>query len=388
MQKLKSIAILHPTLAYGGGAENLILWTLEEWHKKNIISVIYTRKIKKDAPSFINQKFTKIDLNILTAKNTVKYLSKELPQFDAVLIHNFPATIFWGLAVEEMKKNNINIPKSFWYCHEPSVRLYGYDELSYSKKQKSIDIVSKITIGYDKLGVSKIDYILSNSQRTKNHIKTIYDREANVIYPAIKKDNLKNKTYKDNLPKHFFYVGRIEKEKNIDTAIKAYSLFLKEIENDKKAIENNFSNIKFLIAGKGSHTEKLKNLVKKLNLKDKVIFLGFVSEEEKKKYLSESYAMIMPSRHEPFGITIVEAWSNNTTAVISGSSGGSEIAHEAAMITDTSDEKMILKSLLSIVFSSSLRENLIKNGREIIESGKLSISTHSKDLLNYIEDKL
>lgn len=386
MKKLKNIAVLHPTFSYGGGAENLILWTLQDWHKEGIAETIYTRTLKKDAPSFINQKFAKIDLNILTVRNTVKYLAKELSSFDAVLIHNFPATIFFGLAVDEMKKNNIAIPKSFWYCHEPSVRLYGYDKESYIKIKKSQDIVSKITSNYDKLGVSKIDYILSNSHRTKNHIETVYGREATVIYPGIK---IENNNYETAIAKHFFYVGRIEKAKNIDIAIRAYSLFLKEVQlKENNSIDNKTHDIKFLIAGRGSYKEKLKTLVKKLNLEEKVIFLGFISDEEKSKYLRESYAMIMPSEHEPFGLTIAEAWNNNTTAIISGSSGVSEIAYGAAMIADMSDERMILKSLMSLVFSDNLRTSLVKKGREIIESNILSIETHAKKLLDYIETNL
>ena len=127
--------------------------------------------------------------------------------------------------------------KSFWYCHEPSVRLYGNDDKSYKKLQKTWDIIARWTMRLDKLGVEKIDYIIANSERTKNAIKRVYNREAKVIYPCISQNDI----MPIEKSKHFIYVGRLEKPKNLENAIISFKKLLENIED---------RDLKFIIAGK------------------------------------------------------------------------------------------------------------------------------------------
>ena len=160
LKNIKKIAILHPTFGYNGGAENVILATIESWHKIGIETNIYTYRLRDNIPSYIKQFKTDITLNPFLFNKSAKFLANELKNYDAVLIHNFPAAIFFGLAYNYAEKNNIKLPKSFWYCHEPSVRLYGYDDESYKRLQKTWDIIARYTMHLDRLGVSKIDYIM------------------------------------------------------------------------------------------------------------------------------------------------------------------------------------------------------------------------------------
>lgn len=372
---IKNVAIIHPTFGYKGGAESLILWTLEEWYKIGIKSTVYTKRIRENTPSYINQKYTNISINPFTFNKTSKYLVEELVNFDALVVHNFPATIFFGLANKLAEKDNIKLPKSFWYCHEPSVRLYGYDEKSYSKKAKTLDIVSRYTIMLDRYGVSKIDYIFANSIRTKEHIKRVYLKDTEVIYPGIKNISIINRRE----PKHFCYIGRIEKPKNLDNAIIAFNDFIKRNLDGK---------LKFMIAGRGRYEKKLKNLIKKLRISDRVVFLGYISEEEKRNLLSKSYALIMPAINEPFGLTVIEAFYSSCISIISKDSGVSEIVNDASIICDTSNYKNICEGMINLFTSKNIRNNLIQNGINIINDGVFSVKTHAENMLNAIEEKL
>lgn len=60
-----------------------------------------------------------------------------------------------------------------------------------------------------------------------------------------------------NLSEHFIYIGRIEKPKNLENAIISFKKLIEKI-NDK--------DLKFIIAGKGRHEKKLKNLSKKIGI--------------------------------------------------------------------------------------------------------------------------
>ena len=373
INKIKKIAILHPTFGYNGGAENVILATAQSLHNINIETDIYTYKLRENIPNYIKQFKTNIILNPLIFDKTAKYLANNLINYDAILIHNFPATIFYGLAYNEAKKNNKKLPKSFWYCHEPSVRLYGSDDKSYKKLQKTWDIVARWTMRFDKLGVEKIDYIIANSERTKNAIKRVYNREAKVIYPCI--------TQNDIIPiaksEHFIYVGRLEKPKNLENGIISFKKLIENIED---------KNLKFIIAGKGRHEKKLKNLSKKIGIEKNIIFKGYVSDEEKNDLLNKSYALVMPAINEPFGLTIIEALYSSCISIISNLSGVYEVAKDYSISCDMNDIDSITNAMLKVYKNKNIKIELIESSKRILDN--FTPTKYTENILEYIKNRL
>jgi len=63
------------------------------------------------------------------------------------------------------------------------------------------------------------------------------------------------------------------------------------------------------IAGSGpdQNREQLEQLAVRLSIRKSVSFLGRISDEEKKDFLSRAYFIVMPSRFEGWGMTAVEA---------------------------------------------------------------------------------
>ncbi|MGE3062614.1 MAG: glycosyltransferase family 4 protein [bacterium] len=97
------------------------------------------------------------------------------------------------------------------------------------------------------------------------------------------------------------YVGRLKKYKSIDHIILAMPEILKK---HKEA--------KLMIVGTGDYREKLENLVRKMNLYDRIIFTGYVSEQRKFEILKEAWVSIYPSLIEGWGIVNIEANSLGT----------------------------------------------------------------------------
>ena len=373
INNIKKISILHPTFGYNGGAENVILATAQSLHNINIETDIYTYKLRENIPNYIKQFQTDIVLNPLIFDKTAKYLANNLINYDAILIHNFPAPIFYGLAYNEAKKNNKKLPKSFWYCHEPSVRLYGNDDKSYKKLQKTWDIIARWTMRLDKLGAEKIDYIIANSERTKNAIKRVYNREAKVIYPCI--------TQNDIIPiaksEHFIYVGRLEKPKNLENGIIAFKRLLENIED---------KNLKFIIAGKGRHEKNLKNLAKKIGIEKNIIFKGYVSDEEKKDLLNKSYALVMPAINEPFGLTVIEALYSSCISIISNLSGVYEVAKDYSISCDMNDIDLLTSSMIKVYKNKNIKIELIESSKKILND--FTPEQYTENILEYIKNNL
>ena len=376
LKNIKKIAILHPTFGYNGGAENVILATIESWHKIGIETNIYTYRLRDNIPSYIKQFKTDITLNPFLFNKSAKFLANELKNYDAVLIHNFPAAIFFGLAYNYAEKNNIKLPKSFWYCHEPSVRLYGYDDESYKRLQKTWDIIARYTMHLDRLGVSKIDYIMSNSIRTKENVKRVYNRDAEVIYPCITQIDLNN-IMPINSSEHFAYIGRIEKPKNLENAIYAFKKVLEQIDNKE---------LKFIIAGKGRHETKLKDLVHSLNMDNNIIFKGFISDDEKNDLLNKSYALIMPAVNEPFGLTVIEALYSSCISIISNKSGVYETVKDYSVSCNMDNIDEIAEKIIYVYVNNNLKESLLYKSKSILKT--FTVETYTSEVLKYIENNL
>ena len=312
-------------------------------------------------------------MNPLIFDKTAKYLANNLINYDAILIHNFPATIFYGLAYNEAKKNNKKLPKSFWYCHEPSVRLYGNDDKSYKKLQKTWDIIARWTMRLDKLGAERIDYIIANSERTKNAIKRVYDRDAKVIYPCISQNDITP----IEKSKHFIYVGRLEKPKNLENGIIAFKRLLENIED---------KNLKFIIAGKGRHEKNLKNLAKKIGIEKNIIFKGYISDEEKKDLLNKSYALVMPAVSEPFGLTVIEALYSSCISIISNLSGVYEVAKDYSISCDMNDIDLLTSSMIKVYKNKNIKIELIESSKKILND--FTPEQYTENILEYIKNSL
>ncbi len=86
-----------------------------------------------------------------------------------------------------------------------------------------------------------------------------------------------------------------------------------------------FSNLKYLIVGEGSDRNRLEAKVEKLDLSDRVIFTGYVSESEKIAHYNLADVYVMPSTGEGFGIVLLEAIACGVP-VVGSSVGGSREA--------------------------------------------------------------
>jgi glycosyltransferase involved in cell wall biosynthesis len=105
------------------------------------------------------------------------------------------------------------------------------------------------------------------------------------------------------------YLGRVSKDKNVDLLVKAMTLVTKTV---SKA---------FLILA-GSDEGMAKNLIeyaKKKNIR--LQYLGVVSEVAKHELYLKSYIYALPSLHEGFGITLLEAAQHGLPSVITGYGG-------------------------------------------------------------------
>lgn len=109
-------------------------------------------------------------------------------------------------------------------------------------------------------------------------------------------------------------LAKSEKDKGIANVIKAMPDILREIPN-----------VFYIVIGDGDNRKNFEKLAEELNVKDRVIFKGFLPEEKLNFYYKNCDLFILPSKKEGFGIVFLEALSFGKP-VIAGNKDGSKEA--------------------------------------------------------------
>src|SRR3989338_4120744 len=117
----------------------------------------------------------------------------------------------------------------------------------------------------------------------------------------------------------------------------------------------------FVVAGRGEMLPLLINASIGMGIKENVLFLGYVGEEDQKKIYSIADVYVMPSTSEPFGITALEAMSAGTPVIISRTSGVSE-AVKGALLVDFWDINGMAQKIISIMKYPVLKDALAREG--------------------------
>lgn len=96
----------------------------------------------------------------------------------------------------------------------------------------------------------------------------------------------------------FAFIGRHVFYKNVDTIIKAMPSIL-----------GRTPNAKFIIVGDGPMKKEWESIARRLGVLSSVVFTGRVSNELKKRIISESKLVVQPSTVEGFGMILLESWA-------------------------------------------------------------------------------
>jgi glycosyltransferase involved in cell wall biosynthesis len=237
---------------------------------------------------------------------------------DTIVYANQYQDSFFGYTLALSK----NIP---FVCHlrlpPPSLKMLGFDTLGLQTDFGMFGAKSLIAVSQQ----TKQDWVKRGFKDKK--IEVVYNGINPERFPQINLNNpeqteqtLTNKKTWD-IPDNtqiISYVGRLDKEKGIETLIKGFALFL---QTGKKA--------KLLIAGKPlrqgeDYKKQLQQLTIDLKIENHVKFVGHLQNTTSLYQISD--INVISSLHsEPFGRTVIESMACGTPVVGSRTGGITEI---------------------------------------------------------------
>lgn len=222
-------------------------------------------------------------------------------------------------------KNPFYIVKLYWYVSyivNPDVIHCHNSKLGPLLKFTALPkILTVHDIGYKTNHYKYFDHIVCISEAVKEDVlnRGFSSTKMSVIFNGINFALLKKeRTAKtlDDIFKVILVSRLVWYKKGHDLLLESLQIILEKYM---------FRNIKVYFLGDGESRNYLEELVKELNLQNKVTFLGSKNRKWVYEHLCDYDLLVQPSRFEGFGLTIVEGFAANTAVLASNIDGPIEI---------------------------------------------------------------
>ena len=215
---------------------------------------------------------------------------------------------------------------------------------------------------WTKYSVKNAEHIITISEAAKKDIIKFYkidEDKITVAYPGhslsfkpvndkAKVEKIKNQ-YKIQ-GNYIIYIGTIQPRKNLVRLIEA----MKDIQDLKLVLVGKTKGL----GRQGWKYQEILATPSKLGIENKVIFTGFVPDEELVYLLSGASAFVFPSLWEGFGIPVVDAMACGKPVIVSNVASLPEIVGDAGVLVDPNSVDSIKDGILKLVNDKALMQRL------------------------------
>jgi glycosyltransferase involved in cell wall biosynthesis len=175
------------------------------------------------------------------------------------------------------------------------------------------------------------------------------------FHPATDPDALAQFTRDHHLPERFIlFVGTLEPRKNLRRLIEAFARIARA--DGEVAL--------VIVGASGWMTSDLAPLVQRLTLTDRIIFTGYVSDDELPLWYQSATTFCYPSLYEGFGLPVLEAMACGTPVVTSNTSSLPELTGDASSLVDPTDVAALADGLLALLTDAPRRAEMSRAGIE------------------------
>jgi glycosyltransferase involved in cell wall biosynthesis len=272
----------------------------------------------------LSHKKYKIEFICLNSQKIKKYLKKDIK----IHIIKSPKTIFAIFKVRKIIQNNLKkeYKKIVFFSNQNFANILSYlitYNLGTELKTVAIernhiselftyfgikDFFNKLIIkNLMKLTYNKFDQIIGNSKELSKDLGNYLNLKIYTVYNSVLNNHYKKSREKNN-KKTIINVGRLEKQKDQATLIKAINLVNKKLD------------VNLIIIGNGSQYQKLNQLIRHLHLEKKVKIITNITEPA--TFYKKSDLFVLTSLYEGFPNVIAESISMNLPVISSNCKSG------------------------------------------------------------------
>lgn len=349
----------------------LVIKALEKKLNKNELNFFYTEEVWGENLKK-NSTIVKLNyLNIFVIQLLIFFNIKNIPVFiKKFFLSSIPNSFFdekelWIFPSQDI----ISI-----LCKGKTVVSINDLMHRYSQFSETSSFFRKLYRDYKFKKISKYSYrVLVDSELGKKHIQDCYGKFNNIkvqYFSALREEIMGDTSY--NLGKYLIYPAQFWEHKNHTKLLLAINI-----------LKKNYPDIKLVLIGhKKKNYNKIKKLVKKLELVKNVVFLGFISDKDKASLIYNSRALVNPSYLGPTNIPQLEAFNYACPVILSNVFAAKEQCLNNVIYFDPNFEDSIAKSIEKIWAMDELFLLYKKKSFEI--SKKYSFEIFSENLIKNI----
>ena len=175
---------------------------------------------------------------------------------------------------------------------------------------------------------------------------------VDLIYRPLPETEVTAFRQKHNLDRFVLHVGTLQPRKNIPVLIQAMAHL------DDPTIKL------VLVGGKGWLYDDIFRQVQALGLEERVVFTGYVPDDELPLWYNAAALLVFPSVYEGFGLPVVEAMACGTPVIASNSSSIPEAVGEAGLLFDPNDVESLTNQMTAVLTDATLHSKLHQQGLE------------------------
>lgn len=228
-------------------------------------------------------------------------------------------------------------------------------ELVKKASRKCCDSVDGVIVPTEKVKLALEDYGLH---------KDVHVVPTGIDFEPFKKEKYQEKEIekiRTDLGLHeenstIIFVGRIAKEKSIDTVIKAMPKILLQCPESR-----------LVIVGGGPELENLKKLVGKMELEKEVLFTGEKPWEEIGKYYQIGDVFVSASTSETQGLTFAEAMASKLPVVAKYDTNLDGVVEDGINGKIFNRDEELADILIELIQNKELSDRIVDNAYEKIE---------------------
>lgn len=144
-------------------------------------------------------------------------------------------------------------------------------------------------------------------------------------------------------------LGRVVEKKGFDLLLQAFA-----------RVAERFPDVELRIGGSGPAEDGLRQLIAQLGLPGRAKLLGRLSREQVATAMAGAEVFVMPSRLEPFGIVVLEAWRAGRAVIATSRGGPAEFVQDGTngLLVDPFDTAALGEALARLLGDPALRQRL------------------------------
>lgn len=179
--------------------------------------------------------------------------------------------------------------------------------------------------------------------------------DTNKFHPEVEGYEIRKRLNLEEKERVVLFVGRLDYNKGIEYLLRSFSRI------NEEGIE-----ARLVIVGEGA----LKKYICKYPLKNSIIPVGHVSEEDLPKFYAASNLVVLPSLMEGFGITLLEAMASGKPCVATRAGGIEDVVinGETGLLVPPADSYSLYHAIHTLLTDGKLSKEFGTAGRKRAEN--------------------